>query len=166
VLLSEIEDEVSVLDGLLEPIATRPVDLGDPEWMAKLQKSDPLAEAGVEVEAKATLLAMLTSYAEGGEDVRAAIRGMFNRYTSFRWAAHLPREETPAGFRLRLVHFSAVDQGADARDAVLGLADLCSAARAANVDITGILAEVAGMSSDADRYGMGSTRKFLLDVMS
>lgn len=163
--LADVEVEVRRLDGLLEPIAKRPVDVNDPDWMVKLQASNPLAEAGVETESRTALRMLLAHYAEGGADVRETIREMFNRYTSFRWAVYVPLEATLEGFRLRLLHFSAVDQGSDARDELLGLADLCSAARKANVDIRGVLAEVAEMSSDVDRYGMGSTRKFLLDVM-
>jgi hypothetical protein len=125
-----------------------------------------LAEAGIEVEARAVLRALLASYAEGGAEDREAVRGIFRRYTSFRWAAHIPLDTTVEGFRLRLLHFSAVDQGADARDELLGLADVCRAAREAKVDIDGMLREIAEISSDVDEQGMGSTRRFLLNVVS
>ncbi|HEV8558337.1 MAG TPA: hypothetical protein VGR06_18355 [Actinophytocola sp.] len=157
-----IEDTVARLDLLLEPIAKRPVDLSDPNWMAKLERSDPLDEAGIKAEAEAALRALLASYAEGDEATRATIRSLFDRYTSFRWAVHLSREPTPEGFRSRLLHLSARDQGADPRDELLTLDDLCAQARDAGVDIKPILLEVAELSSAVDRYGFGSVRDFLL----
>lgn len=105
---------------------------------------------------------MIARYAEGDESVRAAVRALFNRYTSFRWAVHVPHEPTPESFRFRLLHFSAMDQGPDARDELLGLRDLCAEAEEAGIDIAPMLAEIARLSSDVNRYGMGSTREFLL----
>jgi hypothetical protein len=75
----------------------------------------------------------------------------------------LPREwNTAEEFRARLVHLSARDQGADTRDEILALQDLCNRARQAGIDVDPILDEVAAMSSDVDRYGMGSMRSVIL----
>lgn len=160
--LSEIEDEIARIDALLEPIATQRVDTSDPEYETRLRQSRPLVEAGVKTEAEAALRAVIALYAEGGETVRAAVRALFNRYTSFRWAVHVPHEPTPESFRFRLLHFSALDQGPDARDELLGLRDLCAEAEEAGIDIAPMLAQIARLSSDVNRYGMGSTREFLL----
>jgi len=158
-----IEDTVARLDRLLEPIAKRPVDLSDPNWMATLQRSDPLAEAGVDkTEAEAALRTLLADYTQGDEAQRATIRGLFDRYTSFRWAVHVPFVPTPEGFRFKLLHLSARDQGADPRDELVTLDGLCEQARAAGIDAAPILRAVAEISSDVDRYGFGSIRDFLL----
>jgi len=53
------------------------------------------------------------------------------------------------------------DQGEDSRDALLELQELCTQARAAGVNTAPILREVAQMSSDENRFGMGSTRSQL-----
>jgi hypothetical protein len=95
--------------------------------------------------------------------IRAAVRRLFDRYTSFRWAAHLPREwDTAEEFRAHLIHLSACDQGSDTRDEILALRDLCDRALGLGIDTGPILDEVAAMSSDEDRYGMGSMRRVIL----
>jgi hypothetical protein len=50
----------------------------------------------------------------------------------------------------------------DTRDELLTLWDLCESAKNAGIDIAPILVEVAGVSSDVDRYGMGSIKEILL----
>ena len=160
--LADIAEEVAVLDAILDPIANRPADINDPDWMERYASADLLAEAGIKPEVHSTLRALITHYAEGDEPARQTVRAIFERYQAFRWAAHIPLDPTPAGFRFGLLHFSAIDQGPDPRDAILGLQDLVADARDAGVDIKPILIEVAGRSSDLDRYGMGSTRQFLL----
>jgi hypothetical protein len=50
----------------------------------------------------------------------------------------------------------------DTRDELLTLRDLCESATNAGVDTAPILVEVAGISSDVDRYGMGSIKEILL----
>jgi hypothetical protein len=164
--LPELERRVAELDAVLRPIAKRPVDLSDPNWATALVNRPPAQQAGVGDETEAVLAELLDHYERGDEPTRAAVRAMFERYTSFRWAAHLPLDETsPQSYRSRLVHVSVVDQGTDTRDVLLGLWDLADRARGAGIDIVPALVEVAAMSSDVDRYGMGSTRKILLDLI-
>lgn len=163
--LAEIEREIARLDALYRPVATRPVDIMDPDAFKEMgaRIEADLARLGVEDEAQAVLRAVIERYATGDEPTRAAIRQMFDRYPSFRWAAHLPRQWRSAEeFRARLIHLSARDQGSDTRDEILGLRDLCDKALSAGIDVGPILDEVAAMSSDADRYGMGSMRSVIL----
>lgn len=161
--LDEIEAAVAGFDAALQPIGTRPVDLSDPQWPAKLGAGPPpLDEAGIRASVEPVLRAMLTHYATGDEPTRTAIRALFDRYTYFRWAAHVRRDLTADGFRWRLVHLSARDQGADPRDELLALQADADEAFAAGIDVVPILREVAAISSDVDRYGMGSVRQFLL----
>jgi hypothetical protein len=140
-----LEQEVARLDAVLEPIAKSPYD-GQPFEVP--------APAG----ARETLRALLDHYATGDDDARTAVRALFERYTSFRWAVYLP----DADFRTQLLHFSARDQGADTRDELLELNGLCAEAREAGVDLGPVLREVAALSSPVDKYGMGSTRDILL----
>jgi hypothetical protein len=122
-----------------------------------------LARLGVAGPAEALLGNIIEVYAIGDETVRAAIRRLFDRYTSFRWGAGLPRDwHTAAEFRAHLIHLSACDQGDDPRDEILTLQDLCDRARPEGIDVDHILTEVAAMSSDVDRYGMGSMRDIIL----
>jgi hypothetical protein len=121
--LAAVRADVAVIDELLRDVAQRPVDLSEPNWMAKLRQAPPpVQEAGVAVETAAALDALLDAYETGGASTREEIRGIFRDCPSFRWAAHLPREwESAVEFRRRLVHISAVDQGSDPRDELMAI---------------------------------------------
>ncbi len=161
--LGEMEREVARLDAVFHPVATKPVDLTELANLGAVVKAD-LAELAVADQAEAVLRALIDEYSAGDETTRVAIRGLFDRHTSFRWAAQLPREwDSAPEFRARLVHLSARDQGADTRDEILELQHLCDQARHAGIAVDPILDEVAGMSSDVDRYGMGSMRSVILN---
>ncbi|MET8861219.1 hypothetical protein [Streptomyces sp. NPDC004579] len=161
--LAELEEWVALIDACLEPIATRPVDLTDPDRTRTLREGPrPLDEAGVRPEAEVALRDVLFRYEQGDEGVRAALRALMERCHSFRWATTLPYEPTPEGFRQRLLEISVGDQGHDTRDMMVELNDLCERARGVGVDIRPLLLDVATLSSGVDRYGMGSTRDILL----
>jgi hypothetical protein len=161
--LAELEEWVAVIDACIEPIATRLVDLTDPDWMWKMQEGPrPLDEAGIRPEAEAALRDVLSCCEEGHNDVRVALRALLERCHSFCWATTLPFAPTPQGFRQRLLEMSVEDQGRDARDMMVSLNGLCGQARDAGVDIRPVLLNVAELSSDVDKYGMGSTRSILL----
>jgi hypothetical protein len=154
---------VAALDARLAPIAKRKVDIGDPNWVAKLRATRPLDEAGVRPEAEDLLRELLDAYVVGDEARRSFIRSLFRTYQAFAWAATLPGPRTTAeGLRLRLVHFSVKDQDRDPRDATLWLDGIVSDARKGGVDLREMLAEVAELSSPENRYGWGSTRDWLL----
>ncbi|MFD4600298.1 hypothetical protein ACFWPQ_19995 [Streptomyces sp. NPDC058464] len=161
--LAELEERVAVIDAYIEPIATRPVDLTDPDWTRRMQEGPrPLDEAGIRPEAETALRDVLSLYQEGDEGDRVALRALLQRYHSFTWATTLPFEPTPRGFRQRLLEISVEDQGRDTRDMMVDLHGLCGDAHDAGVDIRPLLLEVAELSSEADKYGMGSTRDILL----
>jgi len=161
----DVEREMAWLDAVYRPVVTSPVDVAvrdDPDAWGAAVKAE-LDRLAVYDRAEAAVRAVVAVYAAGDETVRAAVRRLFDRYTSFRWAAHLPREwDTAEEFRAHLIHLSARDQGADTRDEILGLRDLCERALGLGIDTGPILDEVAAMSSDEDRYGMGSMRSVLL----
>ncbi|MCX2952822.1 hypothetical protein [Lentzea sp. NEAU-D7] len=149
------------------PTALRPVHLNNPNWAAELaDRMPPAQEVGVGDEAEAVLADLLgpTSGATNPPAPPCARSSTATR--SFRWAATLPFDETALqSYRSQLVKVSATDQATYTRDVLLWLWDLADRARAAGIDIVPTLVEVAEMSSDADRYGMGSTRKILLDLI-
>lgn len=156
---------MSDLDAIYRPVVERPVDLSDPQAFTNLGATieADLRRLNVGDRAQAVLRAVVQAYAGGDETVRAAIRRLFDRYTSFRWAANLPRQwRTAEEFRAHLIVLSARDQGADTRDEILAVQDLCDRARRYGIDVDPILEEVAAISSDVDRYGMGSMRGVLV----
>jgi hypothetical protein len=152
------------LDERLRPIAKRPVGFTGLIWMALFKgRASPLDEAGIRPEAEGLLEELLDEYGSGEEAIRAAIRGLLRRCPSFAWAATLPYPPgTEEGFRRHLLLFSIRDQGRDSRDAILLLQDLCQQATEAGIDPAPILREIAQLSSDENKYGMGSTRELLL----
>jgi hypothetical protein len=163
--LADVEREMERLDAVYRPVAARPVRQPDLDTLMNLgaKVEADLARLGVEDQAAAVVQAIVDLYAAGDETVRATLRGLFDRNTSFRWAAHLARDfRTADEFRARLIHLSARDQGADPRDEIMTLRFLCDSARQAGVYSNYILDEVAAMSSDIDRYGIGSMRSIVL----
>ncbi len=163
--LGQVEREMARLDAVYRPVATAPLRPDDLSAVADLgaRIGAELAALGVNDRAEAVLHQVIGLYDGRDEATRATIRGLFDRYPSFRWAAHLPWDwATAVEFRARLIHLSARDQGADTRDEILALQDLCERAGRCGVDVGPILAEVAAISSDVDRYGMGSMRSILL----
>ena len=158
------ERRMSDLDARLRPIAKRPIAFSDLKLIGfRKRRPHPLDEAGIRPEAEALLEELLDAYRDGEEPTRAAIRGLLKSCSSFTWAAALPYPPTTeAGFRRHLLLFSMEDQGRDTRDAIMWLQDLCKRAGEAGVVIGSILREIAALSSDENKYGMGSTRGLLL----
>jgi hypothetical protein len=155
--------EIALIDGIIEPVVTsRPLDITGPDWLEP--PPDPLVKAGIRTEAEHALRAAVEVYESGDAATRETVRALFDRYRYFRWAVHIEPEPTVDGFRFRLLHFSAIDQGDDARDELLNLRQICQEAEQAGVDLRPLLLEVAELSSDADKYGMGSTKQLLLNA--
>ena len=71
---------------------------------------------------------------------------------------------TEEGFRLRVLHISAVDRAGDLRDTIFKVNDISAAAKAAGVNTRPILDEVAALSSDERKSSMGSIRSILLSA--
>jgi hypothetical protein len=162
--IDDFELRIMDLEQRLRPIADRPVDITKPGWGAQLaHSSHPLDEAGVRSQAGSLLEELIGFYHASGDRERQAIRALFVEYRSFAWAASLPfgpgNEEN---LRRHLLLFSIKDQGRDSRDALLWLQDLCREARNAGVDPESVLREAAKLSSDKNKYGMGSTMEMLL----
>src|SRR5262245_50185735 len=115
--LVDIEREMARLDALYGRVANRPLTQPDLDTLmnmgARIERD--LAELAIDHQAEEALLrAIIEAYAVGDAGVRATVRGLFDRYTSFRWGAHLPREwSTREEFRAHLILLSAQDQGAD-----------------------------------------------------
>ncbi len=125
--LSSWRRQLARLEDALRPLAKRVVDVSDPDWFAKLTSGPaPLDEAGVRRDAEALLHEILTQYASATDAERSEVRKLISEYPSFTWATAPAQVENPAAtLRLRLVHFSLLDQGRDPRDAVLELEQLC-----------------------------------------
>lgn len=157
--LADVEEQVAAHDAALKSITARPVENFDLE---QFRDSDPLTEAGIGTEAVALLRTMLDIYAHGGDDDRAAIRALFARHGSFRASVNLPWEPTAESFRLHLLHISARDLLPDARDELVAVRYTRERAEAAGVDLRPIALEIAAISSDVVRFGMGSARDLLL----
>ena len=162
--LENWELQMMELEERLRPIARRPVDTTQHDWLNRLRANKhPLDEAGVREQAEGLLGNLISIYAQGDDETRVAIRQMFAEYDSFGWAATLSTPWTSAaGFRQHLILFSMKDQEKDCRDALLALQGLVQDAFAGGVDTAEALREVAAMSSRTNRYGMGSTHDILV----
>ena len=165
--MSRIENfalRIRDIEQRVRPIADRPMDITKPGWGAQLMHAPhPLDEAGIRSEAETLLDEVIGFYDSCGEQDREAIRALFVEYRAFTWAASLPF--APADekkLRQHLLLFSIRDQGRDSRDALLLLQELCRDAGKAGVNRGPVLREIAELSSDRNKYGMGSTKDMLL----
>ncbi|WP_432967327.1 hypothetical protein [Dactylosporangium sp. CA-233914] len=153
--MNDLEREMARLDALYRPVARKPFESG-----ARVEAD--LAALGIAGGSRALLHRIIEAYTGGDATVRAALRELFERHPSFRWAAHLPGDWTSADeLREHLVLLCIRDQYPDARDELLLLRGLRERARALGIDAGPILAGVAGLATDTDRFGMGSVRSWL-----
>jgi hypothetical protein len=153
------------LDGLVRPIATRPVDISDPAWVdTATAHINPLDEAGVRDEASSLVSQIVDTYPRVTADERARIRGLFAAHRSLGWAAGFlrPFSADASTLRPQLLLFSILDQGSDSRDALVWLRGFCAQEWADRAALPSALREIAALSSAVDLYGMGSTQAMLL----
>ena len=156
---------MDVLDQRLRPIANRPVDITDPDWLGKLQSVPPAVDrAGVRDECETLLGELVAAYERGDEDVRQAVRRLLRESPSFAWAATPPSDSsTPSGLKTHLIHFSMLGQGRDPRDAQMSLDGILEAARRAGTPTRDVLEQVAAMSNGEPVYpNWPSTSEMLL----
>lgn len=124
-------------------------------------------EAGVGPESEALLWELIAVYQAGNEECRQGIRKLFARCEAFTGAACVRINPEPTdGFRLGLLLFSMRDQWPDGREALRTLRLSCWLARKQGLDRAPVLREVAEMSSDLDKHGMGSTKEMLSNASS
>ena len=155
------EARIVIIDVRLRPLATQPMDPAA-AW------TSPLEAADVREPTAAILSEMIAGYRATDAATRQRLRALFASHPSFAWAATLPYSATMSRARFddHLTLFSLRDQGRDTRDAILELDALCADAKRLGFDLTGELEDAAALSSDVDKYGMGSTRRLLLERRS
>jgi hypothetical protein len=178
--LTQLEARMKALDQQISPIANQTVDIAAlmrranvvaaaPQKGAapvKPQVESPLDQANVTPEAQALVEELIEAYPSSDESGRAQIRAMLAAHESFDWATGLPPAVPDAtkNFRRQLLRLSMSDQGRDARDLLTALESRHREAQVAGIDLAPIALEIAAMSSDEDRYGMGSTRRILIQA--
>lgn len=156
------KEQIARIDAALRPIVSRRATLGNLLSFMWPGASNPFEEAQVNAQAEQLTSELIEYYATGDAEMRLAIRHLLDEYRSFSWAVTLPYQPvTDESFRAHLILFSMKDQEQDTRDAIVSLQTICEKARSAGVMIDPIIAEIAELSSDVDKYGMGSTRNLL-----
>ena len=162
--LDDFELRIMDLDERLRPFANRTVDITEPGWASRLaQAPHPLDQAGVRSTVETLLEELFSAYQVADPEARQAIRNLFADYRAFAWAASLSSAPTTVeGLLQHLLLFSLKDQERDSRDALLWLQDICRQARRAGVTMEPLLEQVAHLSSDKNKFGMGSTMQMLL----
>jgi hypothetical protein len=157
------------LDAALRPIASRPIALSELSSLAaRSRERNPLDEAGVRDTAAALLQEILDAYPRACCADRIEMRALFEQHRALGWAAGflLPQASDAQSLRQQLVLFSLLDQGTDARDALLWLRGLCGQPGIDCAALPDLLREIAALSSAIDRYHMGSTASMLAAVAS
>jgi len=103
--LAEWKEWIALLDAMIKPIANRPIDITDPNWVGKLKSiPDPLEEAGVKAETENLLSELIPYYPICDDETRRALRKLFAGNHSFSWAARLAYKPiTDESFRAHLI---------------------------------------------------------------
>lgn len=164
-LLASWQEQMASFDERLRPIATRAVDLSDPDWAKKFPspRQPPLDEAGIRAPAEALLEQIVQQYPAFDDPTRERVRELFRAHHSFAWAATLGYRPTDAeSLRKHLVLVALHDQDDDPRDTIVWLDQICREAREAGVDSSPVIERVARLASDVDRWKYGSTRRLML----
>ena len=173
--LAHLEARMKALDQQISPVANKTVDiasimknvvLAPGPTKAKPQVPSPLDQAKVRSEAEELVEELIELYPSSNEAVRDQIRAMLAAHASFDWATGKPPAVPDAteNFRRQLLRLSMSDQGRDPRDLMMALEGRHREAVTAGVNLSPIALKVANISSDKDRYGMGSTQKILTDA--
>jgi len=115
---------------------------------------------------KAVTGEMAEVYLIGNDEQRASIRSLITRMRGIQYFMAIPasqiRSSADAGkFRLALLFESMADLRDDTRDVILAVHELCHAGRQAGIDVERYRNEIAALSSDVDRHGLGSMRSLL-----
>jgi hypothetical protein len=158
---------IAALDAALHPIANRPIMISVLRRLIQSHKfPHALDEAGVRMDMENLLAEVIDFYPGCDAATRESIRKLVDEHRSFLWASALSQPPTTENsFRDHLILFSIKDQERDTRDAILDLHSVCTTAASAGLKIEPILKEIAELSSDVNRYGMGSTRSLLLKTI-
>lgn len=158
-----VSKAVAVINGALKPIAERPVDINDPNWVEKLRtQTPPLDQAGVRTDAEALMRLLIDAYSEGPEKQRQIVRNILAQNRAFTWATGMPEPPTTVStLRIHLLRLSAENGGGDMRDTIMSVESVCSEAIAAGVNVVPVLKEVANLSSNVMSLNIGSMRTVL-----
>ena len=164
--LAQLEARMKALDQKISPIANQTVDISAIVKRKSVVASSPLEQAKVKSEAEALVEELIAAYPSSDSVKREKLRAMLAANSSFDWATgKVPRvSDATENFRRELLRLSISDQGRDARDLLVALEEKGRAAQTAGINPAPIAVEVASLSSDKDRYGMGSTRQILLNA--
>ena len=152
--LTDWTKRIASLDSSVRPIATRPIDITQPDWLGKL-RDGPRAvdEAGVRAETESLLSEVIKFCLNCEDHERESLRALFATHRSFSWGAALPYEPiTDDRFRSHLILFALKEGGRDSRDSVLQLRSLCGTASSNGLVIGPTLKEVALLFSDKGIY--------------
>lgn len=153
----------------LKAFGEQEVDISAPGWLERLSNMPtPLDEdksLGLEFNSVADEIVEI--YLQSTVEQCRKIRELLSRYEAVLHFLGIPStriktENDVDLFRSALAMLSIENQGRDARDTIVALVELCKAAKQAGIDTSPHLKEIAALSSDADKYGMGSMRDLFL----
>jgi hypothetical protein len=149
-----------VLARQLRPLTSREPLL---TWHRRIAGADRWLELGLSIKVLPLVREIADRYRELDDEGRRGVRALWRAYPSFDAAAYLGEELLSVdAVRRALMLYSIRDQRPDARDEVVGLDALATAARRAGIDFAP-LAREAALLSDASglHQTFGSTRDVL-----
>jgi hypothetical protein len=160
VFLKRIKKEAKVLNSPLKKILTEEIDINSPDWEEKMMnQAHPADESGLRPQIESFFEELVENFEYLTFEQRARVIDLMASKSYLMQSAVLKDDMgTASGFRKALILFVIQDQGADTRDAILALRSIWDHGKKHGFDIDVLFREMAGLSSDEDKYGMGSTR--------
>ncbi len=170
----KLQDAIGAFDAKMRRLADLGIDLSRPgrELLADLRaRKDERARQHAELEetqreADRQLLAeLLDLYMNGDAADRERVRELLDQHRTFRWGfgwGLATRIATAEDARGALAVLSMKDGNGDYRDAIVALDRLCSALRAAGLEVAPLLREAATWSSDVSWFPPMSPMRALL----
>ena len=171
----QLEEAVRRSDGELRRLNGSRVDLSGPGLLdrmraaAEIYRRQESEREAARQEADRLLPQLLDLYVNGGDADREWIRELLHACPTFRWALgwEVAEPQPPIGpeeAAQALALFSMKDGGADYRDQIVWLDELCAALRKSALELPPLLRQAAGWSSDTPHFPPArSTRALLLD---
>ena len=161
--LDEISKTVERLDDLLRPDAEREIDINDPDWQEKLQRSPKLADTlGLREEIREVTDSLIWNFYDSNSAGRNKIKKLLRNNDGFAYSMEAsPSQEPAENFRKDLALLIMDDLGPDTRDAIVNLESLIVEAKAQGVRTQQILKEMKKKAGTTDHHGMGSMKKLL-----
>ncbi len=152
------------LDQQLHPIVHIEIDINASDWQEKLASYPHPADAtGLRNEIASLFNEIVDDFESFNAEQRQRIVDLMGQNDSLMYSAVIDVDQnSPEGFRKKMILVVIEDQGKDSRDAMVALAHYRKDAEKRGINVDSIFKEMADIASTHDKHGWGTTRDLFL----